>query len=294
MRLNRYLLAASASLIAFAACQKEYEPYEKGPEDSEGTKTEVYFIDAPSAVELTTEDKTYTVTLGRDVTTGALTVPVEVVFNQYDAFTVPESVTFNDGEATAALEINIEAVEAAKASIIEVRIPSDYYYLYKEYTTANVSHSFKAAITKITWETIDTGVYSSCYLGDREDVNLQACKEVPGRYRFVDPFGAGTNIEFITTGKEQDNTDPSTNYYEQTGKYYNITVSAQQTGVAHPTYGPIFIIDVATQQANNGYLQYNMFFTESHYTQIYVRYGVSAGYLKTNDDVFIPNSMLCE
>lgn len=292
MKLFKYIISATSIVLAIASCGKSDIPeYQWGPKDTDGAKTEVYFTAAnEAAVEMTSEDKTYTVQLGRSVTTGALTVPIKVVFNQGGAFKVPESVSFADGDATADLEIDISNVPAATETSLEIAIPEDYYYLYKNYSTAGVSHNCAFSITKVTWETIAKGTYSSVLVGDCTNVELQNCKEVPTRFRFKNPFGTGCNIEFKLSGKPSDTPTYDT-YVDVTGPCYNLTVDPQGIGMTHPSYpqfGEIIIVDVATQQAKTSYLKYNMYFPETHYFQGYVRYGwIGVGFVATDDDVFV-------
>lgn len=111
MKLNKIFLMSliAATGLAFTACSDD-DDYTPG--EAAG-KTNVTFAGEENKT-LALDDTEFTVTVQRANSEGALTVPI-VVLHKPDVFTVPESVTFNDGEATK--DITIKVSDKAEAFV---------------------------------------------------------------------------------------------------------------------------------------------------------------------------------
>ena len=116
-KIIRYAKIAIAALVtvAMGACTSDYE-YDT-PEALKGAQ--VYFSNTlPSKIEVNKESGNFDVTLSRQNTEGELTVPLMFTADEGNIYTVPSTVTFADGEATANIHITFNPDELDRKSVV--------------------------------------------------------------------------------------------------------------------------------------------------------------------------------
>lgn len=123
MKLNKTFLMSliAATGLAFTACSDDNE-YTPGEEVG---KINVTFVGEENKT-LALDDSEFTITVQRADSVGELTVPL-VVLHKPDVFTVPEFVTFANGEATK--EVTIGVSNDAKAFVdytLMLTFPNEY------------------------------------------------------------------------------------------------------------------------------------------------------------------------
>ena len=123
MKLNKIFLMSllAAAGLTFTACSND-DDY--APGEAAG-KTNVTFVNEENKT-LALDDTEFTISVQRAESTGTLTVPI-VVLHKPDVFTVPESVTFNDGEDTK--DITIQVSDQAVAFVdytLMLTFPKEY------------------------------------------------------------------------------------------------------------------------------------------------------------------------
>ena len=281
----RYIIASALAVFALASCEKENFPYEKGETDATEGKSEVFFLNSGTSktVELDPSATDITVTIDRASGTGSLIVPLVVKWNQGGAFEIPESVTFADGQTSADITIGVSKLDVGKEYTVEIAVPTDYYYIYKDLTAG--APSYKTTVQKLSWVKVATGTYTSALFGDITDVELEKCESVEGRYRFKNLFAEGTDIVFNTTGSAQKDDDGK--------EYYALTVAMQRTGYSNED-GTVVVADVSTAVSNTDYLEYNYIYPSTYEIGIYMYYlnlnaaGSLSGIGAAND-TFTPN-----
>ena len=148
-----------------------------------------------------------------------------------------------------------------KEYTVEIAVPTDYYYIYKDLTAG--APSYKTTVQKLSWVKVATGTYTSALFGDITDVELEKCESVEGRYRFKNLFAEGTDIVFNTTGSAQKDDDGK--------EYYALTVAMQRTGYSDED-GALVVADVSTAVSNTDYLEYNYIYPSTNEIGIYMYY----------------------
>lgn len=143
-------------------------------------------------VELEDADPTeITLEVTRDKTDAAATVAIQVLANTGDVFSIPESVSFAAGEATAKLTISFDKAEFKKAYSFEIALESTAVNPYKGNGFASYT------IQRLKWVevpgvcTFKDWVFAEYNENaDGYDVKLQQV-EGEDRYRIVNPFYSG-------------------------------------------------------------------------------------------------------
>lgn len=138
-----------------------------------------------------------------------------------------------------------------------------------------------ATFSGVQWTTLATGTFTSSFLSTKGigpiATKLQRCEQVNGLYRFPNLYADGYHYQFKIASEEM------TDSY---GKYYELTLEGQETGLTYGTYGPLSVRDVATWQGDSGYRQYNYYYPDMNYVCIWASYYVSAGTIGYDDDIF--------
>lgn len=143
-------------------------------------------------IELEDTDPTeITLEVTRDKTDAAATVAIQVLANTGDVFSIPESVSFAAGEATAELTISFDKAEFKKEYSFEIALESSAVNPYKGNGFASYT------IQRLKWVevpgmcTFKDWVFAEYNENaDGYDVKLQQV-EGEDRYRIVDPFKEG-------------------------------------------------------------------------------------------------------
>lgn len=192
-KIFRYAKIAIAALVtvAMGACTSDYE-YDT-PEALKGAQ--VYFSNTlPSKIEVNKESGNFDVTLSRQNTEGELTVPLMFTADEGNIYTVPSTVTFADGEATANIHITFNPDELVYGNYVGGTISFDADNFSTPYGAT--SYKFKAGASAY----VDVaggkgkfrdGLVSSAYGIEvlEYDVQIQQDAHTPGIYRVVAPYG---------------------------------------------------------------------------------------------------------
>lgn len=152
--MNKYIKFAVLGVLSWAlgACSDDLErdPSPVVSPDCIGA----YFSESNTySYELDPTITSITLTVGRDKTAGAATVPVKVINNSENIFVIPESVSFASGEAETTMEVTFPNAEMGVEYSFELTFDSEYVNPYKGASLARTS------IQRIKWEPIGMGVY---------------------------------------------------------------------------------------------------------------------------------------
>lgn len=189
---TKYMLIAFAACLTMTACESE-DDFQCGPEDSE-TKAGAYFEVLSDNLELEpTEATVASIYVSRHNTKGTLSLPINVVENQDNVFSVPATVEFADGEKMAEISISFDKAEIGNPYTLTLDIPQDYISYYNE-CPGYLSHSF--TVSRVKWESIGTcywvdGIVSTWYGVITGPFAVQVDKaETPSatKYRFASPY----------------------------------------------------------------------------------------------------------
>lgn len=214
-KIFRYAKIAIAALVtvAMGACTSDYE-YDT-PEALKGAQ--VYFSNTlPSKIEVNKESGNFDVTLSRQNTEGELTVPLMFTADEGNIYTVPSTVTFADGEATANIHITFNPDELVYGNYVGGTISFDADNFSTPYGAT--SYKFTAGASAY----VDVaggkgkfrdGLISSAYGIEvlEYDVQIQQDAHTPGIYRVVAPYGqkgwSGANPWYTAFDENENNTD---------------------------------------------------------------------------------------
>lgn len=214
-KIFRYAKIAVAALVtvAMAACTSDYE-YDT-PEALKGAQ--VYFSNTlPSKIEVNKESGNFDVTLSRQNTEGELTVPLMFTADEGNIYTVPSTVTFADGEATANIHITFNPDELVYGNYVGGTISFDADNFSTPFGAT--SYQFKAGAS--AYEDVEggkgkfrDGLISALYGIEvlEYDVQIQKDAHTPGIYRVVAPYGqkgwSGANPWYTAFDENESNTD---------------------------------------------------------------------------------------
>lgn len=151
----------------------------------------VYFSSSnESLIEVKSDDtsKTVTVELDRTNTEGSLTVPI-IVESKTDNITIPESVTFADGESTAYL--NVTYSEFTIGTKFSIKIDDSYVNPYKIVDGFNTYNASLSQLNKVC----DVKYATDCRFAG---VTTSAIYNYSGENQFVftDFLGSGVDLKF--------------------------------------------------------------------------------------------------
>lgn len=214
-KIFRYAKIAVAALVtvAMAACTSDYE-YDT-PEALKGAQ--VYFSNTlPSKIEVNKESGNFDVTLSRQNTEGELTVPLMFTADEGNIYTVPSTVTFADGEATANIHITFNPDDLVYGNYVGGTISFDADNFSTPFGAT--SYQFKAGAS--AYEDVEggkgkfrDGLISALYGIEvlEYDVQIQQDAHTPGIYRVVAPYGqkgwSGANPWYTKFDENESNTD---------------------------------------------------------------------------------------
>lgn len=197
-----------------AACTSDYE-YDT-PEALKGAQ--VYFSNTlPSKIEVNKESGNFDVTLSRQNTKGELTVPLMFTADEGNIYTVPSTVTFADGEATANIHITFNPDDLVYGNYVGGTISFDADNFSTPYGAT--SYQFKAGAS--AYEDVPggkgkfrDGLISALYDGIEVleyDVQIQQDAHTPGIYRVVAPYAqkgwSGSQPWYTAFDENESNTD---------------------------------------------------------------------------------------
>lgn len=232
-KFNRIMILPLLAMpFVLGSCSDDDEWSAGNPANTEGIN--VYLpADNGQNVALSPTESTFTVEVARSSESGQLTVPLKVVnANGYDAdgnalFSVPESVTFADGEKTKEVTVTCsDNMEMFKTYKIAISVAEEYTQPYAD-SEENLPR-IELNIVKEDYKAFATGVYFSDFWGDddgpyQEEATIEY-SEIMKLYRFSNIISG----QSFTFSVDEDN---------------KITFGASKysTGYVHPSYGDVFI-----------------------------------------------------
>ena len=191
----RFSYMVLVSLVAFAisSCTSDYD-YTGAPK----VANEVYFSNTQqSTIELSKSNSSFVVTLHRIETKGELTVLLNYTPDEGSIFSVPNHVTFADGEAEAPVTItyNPEDLQYGTYNGGTISVANEDY----DTTYGIGSFTFKAGATE--WMDINTNKSIGAFRDDAIstllgiepptfDVKIQKSVVEEGKYRILNPYKA--------------------------------------------------------------------------------------------------------
>lgn len=209
MKNIRTILFSALALLSagFVSCtEEEFQP---GPvEDG----AQVYFPDTvPTQYDIEDNVSSVTIPVKRMSTEGELTVSVLADLTQIETsaqslFTVPESVTFSDGQADGSVVISFTRDALTDGTDYPINL-----LLNDADNTTSYGHSqLTITITPWPWELIGTGKYRddflTVYTGVQPievDVNIHRHKTQEGVYMLEEPFGWSLLTEALGGTQEE-------------------------------------------------------------------------------------------
>lgn len=188
-----YMVLLSLVAFAISSCTSDYD-YTGAPK----VANEVYFSNTQqSKIELSKSNSSFVVTLHRVETKGELTVLLNYTPDEGSIFSVPNHVTFADGEAEAPITItyNPEDLQYGTYNGGTISVANEDY----DTTYGIGSFTFKAGATE--WMDINTNKSTGAFRDDAIssllgidpptfDVKIQKSVVEEGKYRILNPYKA--------------------------------------------------------------------------------------------------------
>ena len=195
----------AGSLMTFSACSDdEWAP---GPQ-TDPSCIGAYFV---AGEGLDTSDNSYyyelepeaamefTLTVGRTNTDGAATVGIVPLVNTENVFQIPESVSFEAGQAETTMTVSFPSAEIGIAYELELALAEGTYDVYNSLT------AIKAEVIRIKWNDIETAIcidglvpnffaapYPDPFYVDAEYASLPGGVE---RVRLTNPYKPATGVD---------------------------------------------------------------------------------------------------
>ena len=252
MRLNmknilKYSVMMLLAVLAFTlgACTEEYE-YTKVKANGE----QVYFRNDISVASMAKDRDTVQVPVNRIQSKGELQVQLQVTQENNSKLSIPNTVTFADGETQTYLVISYDPATTDYGFSEDVTLAITDESLTTQY--GNSSCSFKVEMSP--WVSIGQGLYkdeaAAKMVFDMEpisSVDIQESVVTEGVYRVVMPYGPGTDFyNTLTEGYKLswnnaentsaiiDATDPEHVYLSQDFQMgFNVPFTSGETGIVH-------------------------------------------------------------
>ena len=237
------------TVLAISSCTSEYE-YDGFAKIS---GNQVYFDkNAASTIEISTEKTSFPITLGRAVTTEAITVPLTVSQPENSIYSVPKQASFAAGESTTTINVTYDPANIVFGNYetITISLAGDSAAYSTPY--GNSSYTFKAGVT--AWVPYGTALYredclTTFYNVENVIYELELEKNTmqEGLYRLKNPYGA--NYPYNDPG----DWDESKDYYmtiDATDPNM-VYLSLGYTGMAW-SYGEFYINSYVDLKLRNG------------------------------------------
>lgn len=221
MKINRFLIIFFVAVTTMLVSCEEYEDsVEPSPAVSADMNVVTFPAGNTSNFEFSPLDTEFDITVSRTNTSGALEVPLTVLSNTDDSFTVPSSVSFAAGEETATITITINYDNAPLGQELELALKVDdaYYNPYKE-----EYGKYYASVKILEWQKYANGTYESGVFGVLGQVDLYKLKD-ENKYRIFDVYADGHHLTFGWEGEASltwpdYSTDADGYYVWETGAY---------------------------------------------------------------------------
>lgn len=108
-----YAAIAATLLLGFASCS-DSDDYEPGKPTAEGSVGAYFAADNTTDQVLTADNTSFTLTVSRQNTADAVTVPIVVEYADTSAIQIPSSVSFEAGQSTAEITVQCDGLTLKK------------------------------------------------------------------------------------------------------------------------------------------------------------------------------------
>ena len=196
MKINKLLIILSLAVTTFLVSCEDYEDtVESSPTVSADNASVRFAAENPTQYEFSPLDLGFNLTIKRSSSSSALEVPISIITNTDNSFTIPSSLSFAAGEETAILAIAIDYSNASFATALEIgiKLGDDHTNPYL------VEHGeYYATIEILNWEKYSTGTFTSALFGPWTQDLYKL--EGEDRYRFFDLYADGYDFNFTWDG----------------------------------------------------------------------------------------------
>ena len=197
MKISRLLIIISVAVTTLLVSCEDYEDtVVPSPTVSADMLAVTFAADNPTEYEFDPMDTGFSLTVMRSTSSGALEVPISIVTNTDDSFTIPSSVSFAAGDSSAILAIAIDYANATLGVDLEIGIKvgdaynNPYKVQYGEYY---------ATVAILDWQKYSVGEYYSALY---DDTWTQDLYKLVGEdtYRFFNLYADGYDLSFSWDG----------------------------------------------------------------------------------------------
>ena len=264
MKTLKYTFGILMSFLAIAAttsCSEEEADFTPaGPAAVEAT--EYYFTcGTETNITISPTDKTIVATVNRANTEGEVTLDLIVTNPNEELFTVPTSVTFADGAATADVVVEVsDSLVFFQEYQFAIQIPEKHT---NPYIAENNNPTLHFVVMRDDYAPFATGVYSSWFFEQAWETTLDYSPSLD-LYRFKDCWMPGYDVTFTLNRETME---------------FKMTSSAFASGYVHSTYGMV------TAEVYEGG-SYNTFVPETMTFKFAYKWTVSAGSFGQGFDTF--------
>lgn len=143
------------------------------------------------------QTKSIEVTLNRTRTEGAITVPL-ILEEGPEGMTIPESVDFADGQASATILVNCDNIPTRTTYDFRISVAEEFRHTYM-----SGSYDYRGKVVVSDWELVDGQPTHTFYFTNTSFENLAAPVESPfyqlqgtNRFRIENFMNSGTDFEF--------------------------------------------------------------------------------------------------
>ena len=197
MKFNKALLIVSllVTALGFSACDNndDYVPGAFAGEHNIGFDSEENLVMGMTNTEIS-------VVLTRANTEGELTIPLQALMVP-ECMTLPKSVTFADGSATADIKVSVsEEMKTFTEYQLSFRIPEEYT---NAYAVDGKSPIFNITVKKEDFKVVANGVFEDRILFKQKWMQTLEYSPILGIYRIPDCFAVGGHWYFHFNGNDE-------------------------------------------------------------------------------------------
>jgi hypothetical protein len=193
------ILGAIVALNVFVACDDEDIVRDPSPETNPNSN-HVYFPEQISEQLIVgLEDTSTPIVIAREVSDNALTVTLTISGNE--AFSIPQTVSFNAGDSDTTFTLSIGEIELMKNYLVILKIDENQTNPYDSlYNTAKFS-TLSLNVLKEDFEPYAEGTYDSEFFEESWPATLEY-SPATGLYRFSDCWMPNYDVLFKWEGTE--------------------------------------------------------------------------------------------
>lgn len=223
MKFNKLFLIGTLLVagLGFTSCSDKHEYVPGAPAGVHNIG-----FDSEQNVNMGLADSQVKVAMTRAKTEGELTVPIQPLMVP-ECMTLPKSVTFADGSATAEFIIAVDStMELFTDYQLSFRVPEEYT---NAYAADGKNPVFNITVKKEDFVVVAKGVYDSKFWFEQTWNQTLEYSSILGLYRIPDCYAKGSHWYFSFNGSDK---------FSFTDSEGNAVVKFL-SGVVHPSYGAV-------------------------------------------------------